>query len=108
MKQTLRMFYGDEVADTFKASRNWLHRFTKRIYIANRRKTNKKKIGNSERLPIIQAFHRQLRKDVQSKRRRHGGHFDEKWSRCLPSRRYNVDQLPCPVDQVPCPVDQVP
>ena len=78
MKQALRTFYGDEVADTFKASRNWLHRFTKRNSIVNRRKTNEKKIENSERLPIIQAFHRQLRKDVQSKTRRHGGQFDEK------------------------------
>ena len=32
-----------------------------------RGRTNKKKIGNAERLPIIQKFHSQYREDVTSK-----------------------------------------
>ena len=40
--------------------------------------------------------HRQLRKDIQSRRRRHGlVQYDDKWGRWMPSRRFNVDQVPC-------------
>ncbi len=70
MRQSLRLFYGDEVADNLKGSKNWLHRFSKRNFISLCRRTNKKKIGNTEKLPITQSFHRKLRKDVQSRRRR--------------------------------------
>ena len=51
MRQSLRLFYGDEVADNFKGSKNWLHRFSERDFISLRRRTNKKKIGNTEKLP---------------------------------------------------------
>ena len=97
MKKAVREFYGNEAADKFKGSNNWLRRFVKRNGIAIRRRTNKQKIGNSSKLPIIQSFHRQLRKDLNSKRRREGlVEFDQKWGRWPPNRRYNVDQVPCP------------
>ena len=70
MKQALRLFYGDEVADNLKGSKTSLYRFDKRNSIYLRRKTNKKRIGNTEKLPIMQSFYRQLRNDIQSKRRR--------------------------------------
>ena len=102
MRQSLRLFYGDEVADNFKGSKNWLHRFSERNFISLRRRTNKKKIGNTEKLPIIQSFHLQLRKDVQSrKRHNYSIQLDDKWGRWVPTRRYNMDQVPCPfvIDQ---------
>ena len=70
MKQMIRTFYGDSIADKFKGSQNWLRRFVARNGISLRWKTNKKKTGNDTRLPIIQKFHQQLRKDLNSKRRR--------------------------------------
>ena len=73
MKVALRLKYGDEAADRFKGSRNWLYRFTKRSDISVRRKTNKKQQSSKEKTEIIQEFHRKLRKAVQSRRRRDPG-----------------------------------
>eukprot|EP00794_Sanderia_malayensis_P013638 gene13638-15064_t len=97
MKQAIREFYGNEMAEHFKASKNWLYRFTQRNELSLRRKTNSKKLSGNDKLPIIQNFHRQLRQDIKSKRHRDGFvDFHAKWGRWMPSRRYNVDQVPCP------------
>ena len=53
-------------------------------------------------MPIIQKFHQQLKKDLNSKRRREEvTEFTTKWGRWKPERRFNVDQVPCPfiIDQ---------
>ena len=68
MKVALRLKYGDEAADQFKGSKNWLYRFTKRNDISVRRRTNKKQQSSKEKIEIIQDFHRKLRKAVQSRR----------------------------------------
>ena len=100
MKVALRLKYGDEAADQFKGSKNWLYRFTKRNDISVRRRTNKKQQSSKEKIEIIQDFHRKLRKAVQSRRRRDPA-FDSKWGRWLPCNRWNVDEVPLPfvVDQ---------
>ena len=96
MKKSIQLFYGNRAAENFRGSKNWLYRFSKRNFLAIRRKTNKKRSGNAEKLPLIQSFHRQLRKDIQSSRRRHGlVQYDDKWGRWMPSRRFNVDHIPC-------------
>ena len=52
----IRPNYGDESADKFKGSKNWLRRFVKRNNISLRRRTNKKRIGNEDKLPVIKKF----------------------------------------------------
>ena len=100
MKVALRLKYGDEAADQFKGSKNWLYRYTKRNDISVRRRTNKKQQSSKEKIEIIQDFHRKLRKAVQSRRQRDPA-FDTKWGRWLSCNRWNVDQVPLPfvVDQ---------
>ena len=63
IKQTLRMFYGETLS---KLQETGCTDYKEKFHCQP---------------PKIQAFNRQVRKDVQSKRRRHGGHFDEKWGR---------------------------
>ena len=94
--QYVRSFYGDEAANSFKGSTNWLLRFVNRCGIALRQKTNKKKVGNSGKLQVIEDFHRQLRKDLNSAGRRESFFdFHPTWGHWLPSRKYNVDQVLC-------------
>eukprot|EP00794_Sanderia_malayensis_P002093 gene2093-2376_t len=64
MRKHIREINDDEQADKFNASKNWITYFEARNGIVLRRKTNKKKIGSEEQLPVIQKFHRQLKKDV--------------------------------------------
>ena len=101
MRKFIRQFYGDHKADSFKASKNWMAGFKARHKISLHRRTNKKAVGSMEMLPILQNFHRQLKKDVGSCRGRDGGIKDQVWGRWLPEARYNVDQVPLPfiVDQ---------
>ena len=101
MKKCIECINGPEVAENFRGSHNWINVFMKRHSISIRRRTNKKRIGNSEKLPVIQKFHKQLRQAVSSKRRREARTYDLTWGRWLPKRRYNVDQVPLPfvVDQ---------
>ena len=101
MKQCIESIDGIEAAEKFKGSQNWLNAFMKRHSISIRRRTNKKRIGNSDKLPVIQRFHKQLRKSVSSQRKRESKSYDLKWGRWLPKKRYNVDQvlLPFVVDQ---------
>eukprot|EP00795_Rhopilema_esculentum_P014366 gene14366-5413_t len=101
MGKYIRKFYGNKKADSFKASPNWMFSFKKRHGISLRRKTNKKKQGSHEMLPVIQAFHQQLRSDLNSCRRRTNMVNHKKWGRWVPERRFNVDQVPLPfvVDQ---------
>ena len=40
MKRLIRQHYGDEAANAFKASRQWLHQFARRVGISLRRKSN--------------------------------------------------------------------
>ncbi len=96
MRKAIREMYGNEAADKFKGSNNWFGQFVKRNGISICRRTNKKKVGNSGKLPIIQSFHCQLRKDLNSNRRHEGlVESDPKWGRWPANRRYNVDQVPC-------------
>ena len=101
MRKYIRKFYGNKKADSFRASPNWMFSFKKRHGISLRRKTNKKKQGSQEMLPVIQAFHQQLRRDLNSCRRRTNMVNHKKWGRWVPERRFNVDQVPLPfvVDQ---------
>ena len=95
MKCALKEKYGEGVAKKFQGSKNWLYRFTKRNGISKRRRTNKKQKSAIEKISVIQGFHQELRKAVQSKRR-HSPSFDKKWGRWLPTNRWNVDQVPLP------------
>ena len=61
------------------------------------RRTNKKKIGNPDRLPLTQKFQSQLRVDIRSRRRYGSGNpYHPKWGRWLPCKRLNADKVPCP------------
>ena len=97
MIQYVQSFHGDEAANSFKGSTNWLLRFVNRSGIASPSpKDKQKKVGNSGKLQVIQDFHRQLRKDLNSARRRESfADFHPTWGHWLPSRRYNVDQVLC-------------
>ena len=97
MKQKIESCYGKEVADKFKASNNWFQRFKRRHKISLRRRTNKKKNAANDGRETIQRFHRDLRKAVQSKRRRDMPFVaDETYGQWLPKNRLNVDQVPLP------------
>ena len=95
MKSKISQKYGEKEATSFKASGNWFQRFKQHHKISLRQRTNKKKDSADDGRSAIQAFHRNLRKAVHSKRRR-GGSFDEKYGRWLPENRFNVDQVPLP------------
>eukprot|EP00112_Aurelia_sp_Birch-Aquarium-sp1_P024456 Seg7753.1 transcript_id=Seg7753.1/GoldUCD/mRNA.D3Y31 product="hypothetical protein" protein_id=Seg7753.1/GoldUCD/D3Y31 len=97
MKKHIKNHYGEEGADRFKASKNWLRRFCARNGVSLRRPTNKKKIGNPDRLPIIQKLHCHLREDIRSRKRHGTGEtYHPKWGRWMPCKRFNVDHVPCP------------
>eukprot|EP00794_Sanderia_malayensis_P014570 gene14571-16073_t len=95
MKSKITQIYGEDEAKSFKASGKWFQRFKQRHKISLRRRTNKKKDSADEGRSVIQDFHMNLRKAVQSQRRR-GACFDEKYGRWLPEKRFNVDQVPLP------------
>ena len=102
MKQKIESCYGKEEATKFKASNNWFQRFKRRYNISLRRRTNKKKNAANDGRETIQQFHRDLRKAVQSKRRRSERPVvDNTYGRWSPKNRLNVDQVPLPfvVDQ---------
>lgn len=97
MKKKIQSCYGKEEADKFKASNNWFQRFKRRHNISLRRRTNKKKNAANDGRETIQRFHRDLRKAVQSKRRRDTSFVaDQTYGRWLPKNRLNVDQVPLP------------
>lgn len=97
MKKKIESCYGKEEADKFKASNNWFQRFKRRHNISLRRRTNKKKNAANDGRETIQRFHRDLRKAVQSKRRRDTSFVaDQTYGRWLPKNRLNVDQVPLP------------
>lgn len=92
MKKTIRQFYGDEAADSFKASPKWLQAFTRYFEMSLRRKTNKKHMSIEERMPKCQRWHARFR------RRLKGGPQSmqhPKWGRWLPFDRISIDQVPC-------------
>ena len=60
------------------------------------RRTNKKKDSAGEGRETIQGFHRDLRKALQTTRRRNRIPVDPKYGRWLPNDRYNIDQVPLP------------
>lgn len=101
MKQKIESCYGKEEANKFKGSNNWFQRFKHRNHISLRRRTNKKKNAANDSKETIQQFHRELRKAVQSKRRRERPVVDKTYGWWLPKNRLNVDQVPLPfvVDQ---------
>ena len=78
MKKKIGMSFGKEEAEKFKASDNWFQRF-KRMNISLRRRTNKKQHSADTARENMQKFHKNLRKAVQSKRRR---------SNAVPDRKY--------------------
>lgn len=97
MKKKIESCYGKEVANKFKASNNWFQRFKRRHKISLRRRTNKKKNAANDGRETIQRFHRNLRKALQSKRRRNTSFVaDPTYGRWLPKNRLNVDQVPLP------------
>ena len=97
MKKKIESCYGKEEADKFKASNNWFQRSKRRHNISLRRRTNKKKNAANDGRETIQRFHRDLRKAVQSKRRRDTSFVaDQTYGRWLPKNRLNVDQVPLP------------
>ena len=79
MKKKIEMCYGKEEADKFKASDNRFQCFKRRNKISLRCRTNKKQHSADAAREKIQKFHRNLRKAVQSKRRR---------SNAVPDRKY--------------------
>eukprot|EP00966_Prymnesium_polylepis_P199203 4615564-Prymnesium_polylepis.1 len=92
MKKVVKKHYGSDAADTFKASRGWLRRFTNYYGMSLRRKSNKKHLSIEERLPKCKRWHARFR------RRLMGGpknKLDSKWGRWLPEDRISVDQVPC-------------
>ena len=94
MKKTIESCYGKEEADKFKASDNWFQRFKRRNNISLRRRTNKKRHSADDARETIQEFRRNLRRAVQSKRRRSNAVPDRKYGRWMPQQRCNVDQVP--------------
>lgn len=97
MKKKIESCYGKVEASKFKASNNWFQQFKRRYNISLRRRTNKKKNAANDGRETIQQFHRDLRKVVQSKRRRHERPIvDNTYGRWSPKNRLNVDQVPLP------------
>ena len=97
MKKKIESCYGKVEASKFKASNNWFQRFKRRYNISLRRRTNKKKNAANDGRETIQQFHRDLRKVVQSKRRRRERPIvDNTYGRWSPKNRLNVDQVPLP------------
>ena len=91
MRIAIRGIYGDAAASRFKASENWVCRFSKRQDITLRRRTNKKSQGLQEtvkilqeKVKILQKFHTNLHKAVKSKRRRNPS-YDPVWGNWLPA-----------------------
>ena len=96
MKMQVENYYDKQQAQNFKASGNWFQRFKKRKNITLRKRTNKKKDSAEEGRERIQNFHRELRKALNSTRRRSNLQKTSKYGRWLPEQRYNVDQVPLP------------
>ena len=48
---------GKDPSGSFKASDNWLSKFTHRYGISKKKKTNKKSKSIEERLPAVRNFH---------------------------------------------------
>ena len=100
MKQKIESCNGKEQASKFKASNNWFQGFKRRYNISLRRRTNKKKNAANDGREIIQHFHRDLKKAVQSKRRRSERLvMDNTYGRWSPRNRLNVDQMSLPLHQ---------
>ena len=79
MKKKIKVCYRKEEAEKFKASDNWFQSFKRRNNISLRRRTNKKQHSADTARENMQKFHKNLRKAVQSKRRR---------SNAVPDRKY--------------------
>lgn len=60
MKKHVKEEYGDGTASYFKASKKWLVLFAKRHHIALKRKTNKKSLPASERIPKVKTWFARL------------------------------------------------
>jgi hypothetical protein len=75
----------------FKASSGWLSRYLKRFRISRQLQTEKKPISNKLRVPLLQAFHRELcllQQSVGESKR------DPCFGRFAPGAIWNVDQIP--------------
>ena len=94
MKRLVREFYGDNAANGFKASRNWLRNFSRHFGISLRRKTNSKAEPVEVRLPKIKRWHARLRRRLQRRGRDSTVALDPKWGRWLPQNRLAIDQVP--------------
>ena len=66
--------------------------FIKNFQVKIRRVQNRKKIDKAAQEPKIREFHLKFREGVV-KSGRTKAHYDNKWGRFRPSRRYNVDQV---------------
>lgn len=88
MKRLVREHYGDDAADTFKASKLWLIQFARRFGISLRRKSNAKAEPVEVRLPKIKRWHARLRR-----RLKRGDTIDPVYGRWLPRNRLSHDQV---------------
>ena len=94
MRKLIRLHYGDEAADRFKASHGWLIRLASRFDITLRRANNSKNQSVAERLPKIKRWHARLRRRLKVGP---PGRLHVKWGRWLPKNRLSIDQeLLCP------------
>lgn len=90
MQQAVNEMYpNDQRAKEFKASQNWLSRFVNRNKLAIRRVTNKKEKSLSDRIPVIQAWHKTLHAFI-SKSNETTGIFGV----LPPENAFNIDQSP--------------
>lgn len=97
MKEKIAACYGPEEAAKFKGSSNWFQRFKRRNRIVIRRRTNKKKVCADDGRETIQKFHMDLRRSLNTSRRRNKySTIDPRYGRWTPRNRYNVNQVPLP------------
>ena len=88
MKRTVRRHYGEDAGNCFKASANWLFRFTKHFSMSLRRKINGKHMSLEERLLKCKRWHARFRRRLKGEP---AGKLHPKWGRWLPENRLSID-----------------
>jgi hypothetical protein len=77
--------------EKFKYSHGWIHSYLKRYRISHQMQTEKKPVANEIRVPLLQAFHRDLCLLQQSAGL---NARDPEFGRFAPQSIWNVDQIP--------------
>jgi hypothetical protein len=85
----------EENPDAPRLPRSSITYFIKQYKIKLRRVQRKNRVNNEKFAPKLQHWHSTLREGL-IKTGRTKAHYDSKWGRFRPSRRYNVDQVPMP------------